>query len=113
MYRAASEEDRRRVHAALAQASSADRDADRSAWHQSLATIEFDAGIADALERSAVQARKRGGVAATAAFLERAAALTREPDHRVRRLLGAAHAKFEAGASKAALLLLDSPEMQR
>lgn len=113
VYRSASQEDRRRVHAALAQVTSADRDADRSAWHHSLATIEFDAGIADALERSAVQARKRGGVAATAAFLERAAALTREPDHRVRRLLGAAHAKFEAGASKAALLLLDSPEMQR
>ena len=61
VYRAASQEDRRRVHAALAQVTSADRDPDRSAWHRSLATIEFDAGVADALERSAARARSAAG----------------------------------------------------
>ncbi|MDB5063989.1 MAG: LuxR family transcriptional regulator [Chloroflexi bacterium] len=48
-----------------------------------------DGEIAGALERSAGQAQARGGVAAAAAFLERAAALTTDPAHRGQRTLAA------------------------
>ncbi len=110
VYSAGSQEDRRRVHAALARATGEGHDSDRRAWHRSRATVEHDEGVAEALERSAAQARTRGGVAAAAAFLERAAALTRDPVRRGRRVLAAAQAKYDAGAPEAALLLLDGPE---
>jgi DNA-binding CsgD family transcriptional regulator len=50
--------------------------------------------------------RARGGLAAAAAFLERAAALTPGPRRRARRELTAAQAKHEAGAPAEALKLL-------
>jgi hypothetical protein len=61
--------------------------------------------IASELERSADRARERGGFAAAAAFLERSAALTPDPAHRVRRELTAAQANHEAGLPEAALKL--------
>ena len=52
-------------------------------------------------------ARSRGaGLAAAAAFLERAAALTPEPSRRAQRALAAAQTKYEAGALDDALTLL-------
>jgi hypothetical protein len=110
VYRDASADDRRRVHAALAQATSAD-DADRRAWHLAGATRELDERVAEALECSAARARTRAGVAAAAAFLERAAALTPDGTRRARRLLAAAEATYEAGAPRDALALLDSLEL--
>jgi DNA-binding CsgD family transcriptional regulator len=56
--------------------------------------------------RSAGQARARGGLAAAAAFGERAAELTPEPACRARRALDAAQVKREAGALNAARRLL-------
>lgn len=108
VYRSASPEDRRRVHAALAAATDVERDPDRRAWHQANATVAPDGEVAANLERSAARARLRGGAAAAAAFLERSAALTPTPSERVERLLAAAVAKHEAGAPEAALRLLDS-----
>ena len=58
------------------------------------------------LEQSAGRARARGGLAAAAAFLQRAADLTPDPAQRARRALDAALAKHEAGASESALQLL-------
>ncbi|MEV5828620.1 AAA family ATPase [Spirillospora sp. NPDC052242] len=107
VYRAASPEDRRRVHAALADATGADRDPDRRAWHRARATPRPDEQVAADLERSAVRARRSGGAAAAGAFLERAAELTPEPDRRGQRLIAAAEAKHDAGAPAAALRLLD------
>lgn len=106
IYRAAPVDERRSVHRALAAATDADADPDRRAWHRAHATIEPDEDVASELERSAGRAQSRGGLAATAAFLERAAALTPEPGRRARRALKAAGAEQLAGAPEAALALL-------
>jgi DNA-binding CsgD family transcriptional regulator len=106
VYRAASAEDRQAVHRALADATDPEVDPDRRAWHLAQATQGFDEDIASELERSAGRAQARGGLAAAAAFLERAAALTPEPARRARRALAAAQATHQAGAPDAALGLL-------
>jgi DNA-binding CsgD family transcriptional regulator len=111
IYRAAPPEDRQKVHRALAEATDPGADPDRRAWHRAHATLARDEGVADELERSADRARARGGLAATAAFLERAAALTPEPARRAERALSAAQAKHEAGAPDAALKLVATAEM--
>jgi DNA-binding NarL/FixJ family response regulator len=109
-YRTGSPEDRRRVHAALAQASDPVRDADRRAWHRALAAPAPDEEVAAELERSACRAQIRGGLAAAGTLLERAAELT--PDHgsRAQRALAAAKAKLESEAPEAALRLLGQAE---
>ncbi len=106
VYRAASPEHRQAVHRALADATDPKVDPDRRAWHLAQATPGFDEDVASELERSAGRAQARGGLAATAAFLERASALTPEPSDRARRALAAAQTKHEAGAFDAALRLI-------
>jgi DNA-binding CsgD family transcriptional regulator len=66
--------------------------------------------VAAELERAAGRAQARGGLAAAAAFLERAAALTPEPARRAQRALAAAQTKYEAGALDDALTLLATVE---
>ncbi len=105
-YRAASPDERRRVHDALAKVSDPKLAADRRAWHRALAAVGPDEAVAADLERSAGRAQSRGGLAAAAALLERATVLTAEPTLRVRRALAAAQASFRSGAFDAALALL-------
>ena len=62
------------------------------------------------LERSAGRAQARGGLAAAAAFLQRAVALTQDPARRADRALAAAQASFQAGAFDAALGLVATAE---
>ena len=107
-YRSASPAQRRDAHGALAHATDPALDADRRAWHRAQATPGPDEEVAAELERSAGRAQTRGGLAAAAAFLERAATLTPDPAGRARRLLAAARAKRAAGALDAALELLVS-----
>ena len=66
--------------------------------------------MAEELERSAGRAQARGGLAAAAAFLERAAALTADPARHADRILAAAQASMQAGAFGKALALLTTAE---
>ena len=105
-YRAARDDDRRRVHAALAEATSAETDPDRRAWHRAAAAVGLDDDVAAELEESAGRARARGGWAAAAAFLTRATELTSHPALRAQRALAAAHAKLQSGATAGAHAVL-------
>ena len=109
-YRSATLASRRQLHAALAEATDPQEDPDRRAWHRSQAALGPDEEVAAVLERSAGRAQARGGLAAAAAFLERAATLTPAPDRNIRRLLAAARAQRDAGALDAALGLLNEVE---
>ncbi len=111
IYRAAPPHERQAVHRALAEATDPEADPDRRAWHRAHAAAGLDEAVAGELERSAGRARGRGGVAAAAAFLERAAELTPDPSRRGARALAAAQAKLEAGAPEAADGLLATAEL--
>jgi DNA-binding CsgD family transcriptional regulator len=106
VYGGAAPQERLRVHRALAEATDADVDPDRRAWHRAQATAGLDEDVAAELERSAGRARARGGLAAGAAFQERAAELTPAPRRRAQRALIAAQSKHQAGVPEAALRLL-------
>ena len=112
VYGAASLDDRQRVHKALAEVSDPELDADRHAWHRALAAAGPDEAVAAELEYSAERAQTCGGLAAAAAFLERATALTADPTLRARRALAAAQASLQTGAFDAALALVATAEAE-
>jgi DNA-binding CsgD family transcriptional regulator len=112
VYQAASLGDRQRVHAALADVSDPELDADRRAWHRALAAAGPDATVAAELEHAAERAQTRGGLAAAAAFLERSTTLTVDAPLRARRALAAAQASLQAGAFDTALAMVATAEAE-
>jgi DNA-binding CsgD family transcriptional regulator/tetratricopeptide (TPR) repeat protein len=105
-YRSASAQTRQELHGALAEVTDPAADPDRRAWHRAQAAPGPDEEVAAELEQSAGRARRRGGLAAAAAFLERSAGLTLDPARRAQRALAAAQARLQAGDLDAALGLL-------
>jgi DNA-binding CsgD family transcriptional regulator/tetratricopeptide (TPR) repeat protein len=110
VYRGSSASERQAAHGALAIATDPEIDPDRRAWHQAQAASAPNEQIAADLERSAGRAQARGGLAAAAAFLERAAELTVDPTRRADRMLAAAQCHLQAGAFDDALGLLAAAE---
>ena len=98
------------MYRALAEVTGAATDPERRAWHLAGATAGPDEDVAAELERAAARAQTRGGLAAAAAFLQRAAALTPEPRRSSQRALAAAQAMYNAGALDEALALLGTAE---
>ena len=110
VYGSATRQERRETHAALAEATDPELDPDRRAWHRAQATAAPDENVAAELERTAARANARGGVAAAAAFLERAAQLTPDPRARAERTLAAAAVSLQAGLFDGAQALLAAAE---
>jgi DNA-binding CsgD family transcriptional regulator len=107
VYYSAAPADRRRAHAALADALDADADIDRRAWHLGAAAAGPDERVARLLEASAERARQRGGSATAAAYLRLAAELTPDREPAAERLLEAARAELTAGRGTQARGMLD------
>ena len=110
VYSAASNQERRQTHQALAEATDPAVDPDRRAWHRAQATARPDEDVATELELSAGRAQSRGGYAAAAAFMQRSSELTIDAAKRAGRALAAADAHRLAGALETALRLADVAE---
>ena len=70
---------------------------DRRAWHLAAAALPPDEHVVSLLEATADQAQRRGGAAAAALALERAAELSPNPRDQARRLVAAASAAVPTG----------------
>ncbi|MGW4801277.1 LuxR C-terminal-related transcriptional regulator, partial [Nonomuraea sp. NPDC004297] len=112
VYRSAAVWERQAAHQALADATDAEADPDRRAWHRAQAASGPDESVAAELERSADRAQARGGPAAGAAMLEKAIQLTAEPPRRADRFLAAAQANLKAGSYAKVLELLTLAEAE-
>ena len=110
-YAAAAIGERHDAHRALAESTDPAADPDRRAWHLALAAHQPDEEVAAELEQAAARAEARGGLTASAALLERSAALTLKPAQRVHRTIAAAAVHLEAGAYDAAEALLATAEV--
>jgi DNA-binding CsgD family transcriptional regulator len=104
VYQAANPADRRRAHAALAEALAGD---DRAAWHLAAAVVGPDDRAATALEHAAETAARRAGFAAAAVAHERAARVSELAEDRLRRLSAAAEFAWLAGRTRHALSLIE------
>ena len=107
VYQAATSLERRRAHAAVAEALT--NDPDRRTWHRAAATVGPDDAVADALDAVAQRAQERGAHRAAADAFERAAAMTASEPDRAARLFAAARNAWSSGdAARAKGLCTDA-----
>jgi DNA-binding CsgD family transcriptional regulator len=107
---AATPEERRQAHAALAQ--SFTNEPDRAVWHRAAAAAGPDEDVAKALDAAAERARLRSGRDVALAALERAAELSVDRGPRAMRLFGAGELAFELGrATDCARLMLSALQL--
>ena len=97
VYHAASADERRAAHRALADALTGEEDADRRALHLAAAAEGPDESVAAALEAAASRFAERGGQASASRALERAAELSEDDDACARRLHAAGRAAEHGG----------------
>jgi class 3 adenylate cyclase/DNA-binding CsgD family transcriptional regulator len=107
VYQSAAPSERRAAHAALAAALTGPRDEERRAWQLASATFAPDEEVAAALERAGDAARERSGYGGASAAYERAARLSPGQAERLRRLLAAGDAAWNAGQTPRAIAILD------
>ena len=111
VYGSATSNERRAVHRALAAALEGDEEqADRRAWHLAASAPEPDEAVVRALDEAAERAVERGGHAAAAKALERAATLSADRTARARRLARAASLSSLIGRDAQALALAERAE---
>src|SRR6266851_1358154 len=102
---AATPEERRKAHAALAQAFQ--NEPDRAVWHRAAAAAGVpNEEVAQALDEAAERARLRGGRDVALAALDRAAELSVDRGPRALRLFRAGELAFELGRSTDSVRLL-------
>jgi len=106
VYSAATDEERRAAHRALAAGLSEAHPA-RRAWHLVAARTEPDNDVSGDLADAGLAARRRGACASAARLLERAASVTPDQELRARRLLLAGEAAWLDGQLRQADALLD------
>ncbi|MEV6767580.1 LuxR C-terminal-related transcriptional regulator [Nocardia sp. NPDC051030] len=94
-YRIAPDDQRRAVHAAIAEALV--DDPDRRAWHLASAATGEDETVAAALESAAIRAYDRTGIGTAATAWQRAALLSPDPVDKVRRMVKAIENAGDAG----------------
>lgn len=110
VYNAATAPRRRAVHAAIAaQLSKTDS---QTRWHRALATVGADENLANELELDARAIAERGGLAATASAMRRAALLSDTGIGRTRRTVAAAYAAWKSGQPEQARSLIDETRGQ-
>jgi DNA-binding CsgD family transcriptional regulator len=107
VYHAASADERRAAHRALADALTGEEDADRRAWHLAAAADGPDESVAAALEAAASRFAERGGQASASRALERAAELSEDDDPIAFRLHAAGRFAEHAGDLERAALLAE------
>jgi DNA-binding CsgD family transcriptional regulator/tetratricopeptide (TPR) repeat protein len=108
IYQAATGEDRRRSHRALAEALAGSGDPDRETWHRASAAEGPDQEVVSALELVGSRAQRRGGYVAALAAYERAAALSTDPAQRADLTFAAARSAWACGRVDPAQVLLAS-----
>lgn len=107
VYHGAAAPDRRAAHAALASLLTDPKSLGSRAWHLAAAAQGEDEDVAATLERAALDARRRSGLAAASRAFERAARLTPDPERRAARLHEAGTDAYVGGESQRGIALLD------